>query len=146
MSKNVVETEGPQMTSQYGAYALRAGLARLYACMLMHTPTHPGTHMHARASMHTHTPICNTYSSSAATMVSLRRLILRQKNSVLSCCLLTSWSLKFLEKARPQLGQCLSVLLSTNFVITKVLRKSPPPTRTFPRCVQPRLLRTDKRA
>ena len=25
MSKNVVETEGPQMTSQYGAYALRAG-------------------------------------------------------------------------------------------------------------------------
>jgi hypothetical protein len=25
MSKNVVETEGPQMTSQYGAYALQAG-------------------------------------------------------------------------------------------------------------------------
>jgi hypothetical protein len=25
MSKNIVETEGPQMTSQYGAYALRAG-------------------------------------------------------------------------------------------------------------------------
>ena len=24
MSKNVVETEGPQKTSQYGAYALRA--------------------------------------------------------------------------------------------------------------------------
>jgi hypothetical protein len=59
MSKNVVETEGPQMTSQYGAYALRAGLARLYACMRMHTPTRPGTHMHAgaraRASMHTQT-------------------------------------------------------------------------------------------
>jgi hypothetical protein len=30
MSENVVETEGLQMTSQYGAYALRAGLARLY--------------------------------------------------------------------------------------------------------------------
>jgi hypothetical protein len=29
MSKNVVETEGPQMTSPYGAYALHAGLARL---------------------------------------------------------------------------------------------------------------------
>ena len=39
MSKNVVETEGPQMTSQYGEYALRAGLARLYARMRMHTQT-----------------------------------------------------------------------------------------------------------
>jgi hypothetical protein len=29
MSKNIVETEGPQMTSQYGAFTLRAGLARL---------------------------------------------------------------------------------------------------------------------
>ena len=25
MSKNMVETEGPQMTSQYGAYVLHAG-------------------------------------------------------------------------------------------------------------------------
>ena len=49
MSKNRVEREGPQMTSQYGAYALRAGFARLHA--LMHTPTRPLTHMHAR--MHT---------------------------------------------------------------------------------------------
>jgi hypothetical protein len=59
MSKNVVETERPQMTSQYGANALRAGLPRLYARMRMHTPTRPGTHMyswtHARASMHTQT-------------------------------------------------------------------------------------------
>ena len=53
MSKNIVETEGPQMTSQYGAYALRAGLARLYARMHMHTSTRPGNHMHARTSMHT---------------------------------------------------------------------------------------------
>jgi hypothetical protein len=51
MSKNVVETEGTQMTSQHGAYALRAALARLYARMRMHTPTLPGAHMHAR--MHT---------------------------------------------------------------------------------------------
>ena len=55
MSKNVVETEGPQMTSQHGAYALRAGLARLYARMRMHTPTRPGTHMHARTRKHAHT-------------------------------------------------------------------------------------------
>ena len=50
-----METKGPQMTSQYGAYALRAGLARLYARMRMHTPTRPGTHMHARTRKHAHT-------------------------------------------------------------------------------------------
>jgi hypothetical protein len=55
MSTNAVETEGPQMTSQYGEYALRAGLARLYARMRKHTPTHSGTHMHARTKMHTQT-------------------------------------------------------------------------------------------
>jgi hypothetical protein len=49
------------MTSQYGAYVLRAGLARLQARMRMHTPTLPGTHMHARATMHTHRLIFNTY-------------------------------------------------------------------------------------
>ena len=43
------------MTSQYGAYALRAGLARLHARTHMHTPTLPGTHMHALASTHTET-------------------------------------------------------------------------------------------
>ena len=43
------------MTSQYGAYALRAGLARLYARMRMHTPTRSGTHMHARKRKHAHT-------------------------------------------------------------------------------------------
>jgi uncharacterized cupin superfamily protein len=37
------------MTSQYGAHALRSGLARLYARMRMHTPTRRGarTHKHA---------------------------------------------------------------------------------------------------
>ena len=53
MSKNAVETEGPQMTSQHGAYALRAGLGRLYARIRMQMPTRPGTHMHARTSMPT---------------------------------------------------------------------------------------------
>jgi hypothetical protein len=48
MSKNIVETE-PQMTSQYGAYALGAGLAGLHARMRMHTPTRPGTHTHKHA-------------------------------------------------------------------------------------------------
>jgi hypothetical protein len=31
LSKNIVETEGLQMTSQYGAYTLSAGLASLHA-------------------------------------------------------------------------------------------------------------------
>jgi hypothetical protein len=43
------------MTSQYGAYALRAGLARLYVRMRMHTPTHSGTHMHTRTRKHAYT-------------------------------------------------------------------------------------------
>ena len=46
------------MTSQYGAYALRAGLARLHAGMRMHMPTCLGTHMHARTSKHAHTDQC----------------------------------------------------------------------------------------
>ena len=50
-----VETEGLEMTSQYGAYALRAGLARLHACMRMHTPTCPCTHMHALTPSNAHT-------------------------------------------------------------------------------------------
>jgi hypothetical protein len=49
MLKNMVETKGPQITSQYGAHTLHAGKARLHACMCMHL----GTHMHAR--MHTQT-------------------------------------------------------------------------------------------
>jgi hypothetical protein len=57
MSKNVVETEGPQMTSQYGAYALHAGLARLRALKRMHTPTLPDTHMRARMHTHAHTEL-----------------------------------------------------------------------------------------
>ena len=44
------------MTSQYGAYTSRVGLARLYACMHMHTPHAPvPTWTHAQASMHTQT-------------------------------------------------------------------------------------------
>jgi hypothetical protein len=59
MSKNMVENEGPQMVSKYGAYALHSGLRRLHAIMCMHTSTRPGTHMqaltHARSRMHTQT-------------------------------------------------------------------------------------------
>ena len=51
------------MASQYSAYALPAGLARLYARMRMHSLTRPGSHMHARTRKHAHTRICNAYCS-----------------------------------------------------------------------------------
>jgi hypothetical protein len=71
--KNVVETEGPHITSQYIAYALHAGLARLHALIRIHTPTQPGTHAHAC----THRPISNIYLFSTPT-------IIRERASVLS--------------------------------------------------------------
>jgi hypothetical protein len=40
MSKNIVEIEGPLMTSQHGAYALLVGLARLRTRTRMHARTH----------------------------------------------------------------------------------------------------------
>ena len=55
MSKNIVETVGPQMTSQYVAYALHAGLVRLFARMRMDMSTRAGTHMHAHTCKHAHT-------------------------------------------------------------------------------------------
>ena len=39
ISKNAVQPEGSQMTSEYGAYDLHAGSARLHARMRMCTPT-----------------------------------------------------------------------------------------------------------
>ena len=51
----MVEPEGPQVTSQYGAYALQAGLTKLYARMRMHTLKRLGTQMHACARTHTQT-------------------------------------------------------------------------------------------
>ena len=42
MSKNMVELEGPQMTSQYGAYELHDGKPRLHVRTRMHTLFLPG--------------------------------------------------------------------------------------------------------
>ena len=53
----MVQTEETQMTSQYGAYALYAGLPRSHAPMRMHTPTRQGTHTHERARMNTQTNV-----------------------------------------------------------------------------------------
>jgi hypothetical protein len=63
MSKNVMEPEGPQMTSQLWRTCIACWIkARLQACtrMLMQ----PGTCIHAcalRTHTHTHTQICNIY-------------------------------------------------------------------------------------
>jgi hypothetical protein len=55
------------MTSQYGTYALHAGLARLHALFRMHT--HAGTR--------TNRPISNTYCFSPATVIRERASVLR---------------------------------------------------------------------
>ena len=57
MSKNMVEPEGPQMTSQYGAYTLNDGYGKLHA--------HPRAWTPAR----THRQICNTYCFPAVTVI-----------------------------------------------------------------------------
>jgi hypothetical protein len=58
MSKSLMELEGPQITLQYGAYALHAGLARLYARTRMHTPTRSDIRTHARASTQIYFVFC----------------------------------------------------------------------------------------
>ena len=63
------------MTSQYGVYALYAGLTRLHARIRMHTPTRQGIHMQART--HAHNPISNTYYLSTTTMIRERASVLR---------------------------------------------------------------------
>jgi hypothetical protein len=46
------------MTSQYGAYALHTGVARLHLRMRMHTLMRPGTHMRVtRTHARKHTQI-----------------------------------------------------------------------------------------
>jgi hypothetical protein len=61
MSKNTVEPEGSQMTSQCGARAC----------------TRPRTKAHARKRARTHTQMCNIYCSSTATMIRERASLLR---------------------------------------------------------------------
>jgi hypothetical protein len=73
MSKNVVEPEGPQMSSQYAAYAFHAGYARLHARTSIDTPTRQGM---ARTRGCTHTQICNIYCFSPATMIRERCSVL----------------------------------------------------------------------
>jgi hypothetical protein len=73
MSKNMSETIGPQITSQYGAYALHAGFATLNLRMRMHKPTRAGTHMQA-----------STYCSFTATLIRERASILRCLSCLLS--------------------------------------------------------------
>ena len=43
MSKNMVKPEGPQITSQYGAYALPTGLASLHVRPRTRVPTQTNT-------------------------------------------------------------------------------------------------------
>jgi hypothetical protein len=73
------------MTSQYGAYALHAGLVRLHALKRIDTPMRPGTHMHARTHIHTQRPVSNkpAYCFSTATMIRERASTLRVRYQVI---------------------------------------------------------------
>jgi translation initiation factor RLI1 len=46
--KNMVKPEWPQITSQYGAYALHVGKASLHQRTLMRNPMQAGTHTHTQ--------------------------------------------------------------------------------------------------
>jgi hypothetical protein len=59
MLKYIMETKGLQITSQYGAYTLYAGLARLLANMCLHIRTRLGTHMQAHTPARAHGQISN---------------------------------------------------------------------------------------
>jgi hypothetical protein len=76
MSKTVVETQGLQMTSQYGAYTFYAGKARLHVRMRMTKTTRLVT-QHGRTHARTHRPVSNTYCFPAATMIRERASMLR---------------------------------------------------------------------
>ena len=66
------------MTSHYGAYALRAGLARLQ-CTYAHAHAHAPGYPHERTNAHayTHRPVSNTYHFSTATIIRERASVLR---------------------------------------------------------------------
>ena len=66
--KNMVETEGQQMTSQYGAYALHAGKSRVHAHA--HAPGYPHTRTHARGRRQ----VSNTSCFSKVTVIHERTL------------------------------------------------------------------------
>ena len=77
MPKNVVELDGPQMTSQYGAYGLymldKEGYTHARVC------TRPRVRAEAlaRARTHTHIYICYIYCFSTATVIRERASVLR---------------------------------------------------------------------
>ena len=54
MSKNVVEPEEPQMTSQYGTHALHTGQGKLHERKRMYRTTRLSIHTHARMHTRTH--------------------------------------------------------------------------------------------
>jgi hypothetical protein len=71
----MAETEWPQMTSQYGVHALRAGLVRLHelcACTRPRSRVPKCTHARSR----THRPVRNTYCFSTAKMIRERTSVL----------------------------------------------------------------------
>ena len=71
------------MTSQYGAYALHTGFARLHALMRMHMPTRK----------YAHRSTSNTYCFSMATMIRERASLLRYKYIACHVCFMSGLSI-----------------------------------------------------
>jgi hypothetical protein len=79
------------MTSQYGTYALRAGLERLHALMSMHTHVHAPARVSTSTHAHTQRPISNIYCFSTATMICERASLLPYKLRTLSVLFSDAW-------------------------------------------------------
>jgi hypothetical protein len=130
MSKNMVEPEGPQMTSQYGVYELHSGKARLHARTLMHTPT-PSAHalirVRARTQIHTHTRICNIYYFTTSKMIRERSLDLRYTYIVLYCLLFLLFFFLIRDK-----NTFLITVFSDLFYFTSSWNRSKPRCSLFP--------------
>ena len=102
------------MTSQYGAYAFRAGLERLHASVRMHTPIRLSSHIHARTHARTHRPISNTCCFSTVAMIRERASVLRYTYIAPLVNLLSSRI--FLHPPPPNKASCTSPMSSQSGV------------------------------
>jgi hypothetical protein len=109
-SKNMVEPEGPQITSKHGAYELHAGSARSQARTRMHTPRSPGT-------CHAHTQICNIYCFSTAKITPERASMLRYTN--IACLVAPVHAVTFATISHILCIICNSLHFQTHTVLTR---------------------------
>jgi hypothetical protein len=125
MSKNLVETERPQLTIQYGVYDIQCWISnakRAHAQAHAYAPGHP--HVYTRAYTHRH--VSNTYCLSTARMIRERASVLRYTYIVCLVHYKLTASLKQLLRRRCTLFMldraptCLTSLLTTKCTSRRV--------------------------